>query len=600
MAACLGLMGCSPPGPRLLLQGKELVEKGRYQEAVPRLEKATTLLPKNPLAWNYLGLAYHANHQMEEAVKAYRIALSLDHKLAAVRYNLGCLYLDQGSNSIAFDELRSYTLLQPNAVDGWIKQGTVLLRLRRLDEAEKSFRAALELQVLHPEAINGLGLVQVQRRRLQDALNHFNAAALQSPPYGPALLNSAIVNQQLNNLPLALQRYRQYLAQQPRPADADVVTAAVQQLEFTLNPTPVASKPVSRPVAPVVVAEAVKSNAVVAQIPAPRSSVTPSQSASSTPERSSPVQVASVKPDAPPVPKAAVPPVATSKPASEVPKQPPKKPGPTKGAEALVAKPVTSVKVPERVESAELEVTQLRTNVAVRPAQELARLPSTAPKSVAAPDPASVNSDGVTNGARRGFFSRLNPFSGRNRSDASGGRGATSSSGQGSRYSYLSPDAPTAGNAMESDKAFKRGLKAQKSGSRSLAITEYQAALKADPANYDAYFNLGLAALEGGDTRLSLWAYEIALALNPNAADAHYNFALSLKAGGYWQDAVEQLNDLAEEHGSDARVHLSLANLYAQQLQQTAMARVHYQRVLEIDPRHPEAGKIRYWLAGNP
>ena len=53
------------------------------------------------------------------------------------------------------------------------------------------------------------------------------------------------------------------------------------------------------------------------------------------------------------------------------------------------------------------------------------------------------------------------------------------------------------------------------------------------------------------------------------------------------------------ENPSDARAHLSLANLYAQQLQQASLARDHYQRVLEINPKHAEAAKIRYWLAAN-
>ena len=249
----------------------------------------------------------------------------------------------------------------------------------------------------------------------------------------------------------------------------------------------------------------------------------------------------------------------------------------------------------------QLEVTELRSNLVVRPAHELTRA-TVVPPMPAASSVAGSKAD--TNGVKRGFFSRLNPFS-RKRSGATSSAdqtdsappGSNSALRQGTRYSYLSPAAPTTGNPVESDKAFNRGLKAQKSGSRSLAVTEYQAAVKADPANYDAYYNLGLAALEGGDARLSLWAYEIALALKPDAGDAHYNFALALKAAGHWQDAVEQLQDLIAAHDSDARAHLSLANLYSQQLLQPGLARAHYQRVLELNPRHPEATKIRYWLA---
>jgi Tfp pilus assembly protein PilF len=224
-------------------------------------------------------------------------------------------------------------------------------------------------------------------------------------------------------------------------------------------------------------------------------------------------------------------------------------------------------------------------------------------------DRAGTNVDGTTNGGRRGLLSRLNPFGGKPKNSttappseqtalASARPGA--SRAEPGRYAYLSPQAPTAGDRTESEKIFKRGLKAQKSGNRPQAIAEYQAAVKTDPANYDAYYNLGLAALDEGEVSLSLWAYEIALALKPGAEDARNNFALALKVGGYWRDAAEQLQKLLDENPSEVRAHLSLANLYAQQLEQPRLAREHYQRVLELNPRHPEGARIRYWLTSNP
>src|SRR5436309_1731220 len=100
---CVWLCGCTPPGPRALLQGKKLIDNGQCRAAVAKLERATALLPRNALAWNYLGLAYHGSHQPEQAAKAYRTALTLDHKLTAVRYNLGALYLEQNNLPAAVD-----------------------------------------------------------------------------------------------------------------------------------------------------------------------------------------------------------------------------------------------------------------------------------------------------------------------------------------------------------------------------------------------------------------------------------------------------------------------------------------------------------------
>ena len=156
------------------------------------------------------------------------------------------------------------------------------------------------------------------------------------------------------------------------------------------------------------------------------------------------------------------------------------------------------------------------------------------------------------------------------------------------------------GNRTDADPPFRRGVKAQQRGDRPQAITEYQSALQSDPAFFNAYYNLGLAALDTGNFGLALAAYETALVLNSDSVDARYNFALSLKGAGFYPDAAEQLGRIVATVPDDARAHLALANLNAQQLRQNAIAREHYLKVLELNPRHPEAIRIRFWLAANP
>src|SRR2546427_6838979 len=148
LLSCLTLFvvcSCAPPGPRALLKGERLIREGKYEQAIESLQKATRLLPKNAQAYNHLGLALHGNKQFAPAQAAYQKALALDHKLAAARYNLGCLYLDQNELAAAIDQLTSYSLLQPAAANGWLKLGTAQLRAHQLDAAEKSFKTSLSL-----------------------------------------------------------------------------------------------------------------------------------------------------------------------------------------------------------------------------------------------------------------------------------------------------------------------------------------------------------------------------------------------------------------------------------------------------------------------
>ncbi len=578
-AVAIAFFGCAPSGPRALVEGKNLLDAGDQAGAISKLSMAVEAMPANAQAWNYLGLAYHLAGRPEDAEKRYRFALERDRNLATVRFNLGCLYLERDNLPAALNELHSYTLLQPSVVEGWLKLGQAQFGARRFDDAERSLRAALELQPRHSEALNGLGLILLQRRRTQEAFNHFHAAAVQEPPYAPAVLNAAILNHQVGNRPAAIQRYRQYLALGGAGTNAPAVEQLVRQLETEAHGITGASRP-QTPLA---------GNSV------PKTSNTTATATAAAPKPSSSGVAAAAAPARSNSPAAPVPatPVSVSaqisapKPAPEPPRQVVRS-NPPKGAEVLAAKP------------AEPEVSAVHPGTILKPAQELSK---PAVRESVVPEPAVAEGAG-TNSQRRGFLSRLNPFGGRNRTNAAAiSRTATTpgtrTAGYSGRYSFLSPAAPTAGDLAESERAFKRGVKAQRAGSLSLAITEYQAAAKADPANYDAYYNLGLAALERNDARLSLWAYEIALALKPDAEDARYNFALALKAGGYWEDAADQLDRLLVAHPTDARAHLSLGNLLAQQLQQPEQAKPHYARVLELNPKHPEAAKIRYWLTAN-
>ncbi len=548
-AVVLFVGGCTPPGPGALLEGARLLEKGKYSEAVQQLKIATGLMPGNPRAWNHLGLAYHAAGQPPLAVLAYQRALVLDRSnvVNVAHYNLGCLHLEQNNLPAAIDELRSFTMLT-NSASAWIKLGTAQLRARSPD-AEKSFNAALKLRPRDPEAWNGLGLWQVQRGRAREAAQMFNTAALSSPGYGPALLNLAVVSQQQPaTRPDALQKYRDYLALQPRPQNWEAVNAAARQLELELAPPPRAAVTnMAGGLAPL------KTNPVAVAVVLPPVTVT-----------SAPPRVAVVT---------AAPPVA------------------------VVSPPVTPVVLTNRLIAR--PSTNDRVAVVTPP-------PKTNPLVVISPIPARTN--------KPGFFTRLNPFSEKARPETNPTRPPVRVAAPGAtntfvpaprpvvipRYTYLSPAKPAAGNRAEAERAYQRAWQAQQSGRALESLVAFRAATLADPGWFEAQYGLGLTAYQAGDWPQALSADELALALNPVSTDARANFALALKQAGYPRDAANELEKILQASPNDARAHLTLGNLYAQQLGQPKLAREHYLKVLELDPRHAQSGPIRYWLAANP
>ena len=588
------LAGCTPAGPRALLAGKRLMDHGKYPQAVEKLRVATSLLTTNAQAWNYLGLACQHMGQTAEAEKAYQRALALDHDLSEAHYNLGCLWLAQNKPEAAKTELMAFTLRRGNSPEGLLQLGAAQLRLaevetaaqgrlRELAAAEKSFTDLLRLSPQNVAGLNGLGLARLHRGRAGEAAQLFNSALKQQPDYPPALLNLAIVSHQyLKDRPYALQKYREYLALKPAPENLEAVIAIARQLEQELNPP--ARSPATN---------------LISQI---NTNVNPPKSPTTNL-----VRIAAVpKPE-----------ISTNHSRT--------------GAVASVSKPAPATNAPKQVAVTtslppqNVEVVSLASEPVFKVAQDVSPAPAPAeirePLNTTASPPAHA---GEVKGAQRGFFQRVNPLNLFHNDGRTAPRptplsasslseaepkmsselersSAESPAKTGSaRYTYKSPAKPAPGNRAEAERFFSQGVQAQQAHRLPEAMVAYGTATQKDPSYFDAYYNLGLAANEAGNLPAALRAYEMALAVRPESLDARYNFALGLKQGNYLVDAEQELGTLLARYPKEARANLALGNIYAQDLHQPAKAREHYLKVLEADPRHPQAGAIRYWLTDNP
>ena len=603
----LALTACEPPGARALRRGERLLRDDRPAAAIEPLRQAVVALgtnaPAAALAWNELGLAYHRSGRSADAAQAYANALARDFNLFAARYNRGCLFLEAGNLPAAIAELTTYTTHQPQATDAWMKLGTAQLRARQFEAADHSFQQVLRLNATpaqHAEALNNLGLSQALRRRPRDAFQFFNAALKVVPNYPPALLNQAVVaQQQLNDRALAAEKYRAYRETVPAAGSAAVLDALIRQMEPPPRIAPVPTNP------PPAVASS--GNTLVWTAAPPVAAP------------SNPPVVAVTRP-APPVS-----PVLTSAP----PVTPPPPP-------RVETKPVVAPAGPEPP----VQVVTLPAEPEIKPAQDI--LPPTKPVanptnqpptnavSPAAPPPPVLVREPLrplpaAKPEKRSLMQRINPlhwFGGKSKApkpvdeDMSVPVAPTNATEvaptvapvaeapappkpQFPRYRYLSPSAPPAGDRAAAALAYAEGMQAQRQGNPTEAERAYRRAVALAPDYFEAWFNLGMVAHEAADWPQALAAGEQALAIKPTDANARYNFALALARAGYPLDAAAELEKLLAANPAFTEAHLGLAGICADPLGERARAREHYLKVLELDPRHPQAAEIRRWLATN-
>ncbi len=639
----LCVIGCDPPGRSELISGNRLIRQGRSAEAVEPLKRAVTLLganaPAAAQALNYLGLAYHHAGRNAEAVQAYQTALKLDFNLSAARYNLGCALLDQPNLAGALNEFLTYTSHRPNDYRGWLRLGTAQYRARLFEAAEKSLRKTVELNAPNAdcaEAMNLIGMCQAARRRPQDALKSLQVALRFQTNYAPALLNQAIVAQTHGDRVLAAEKYKTYLDAIGGPTNHPAVAALLSQLEASQRPRIAETNKIVTLPPTNLLAQAIapRTNAIAPTTPpATRTNIPAVATSTSKP----PIPVVGTHSN---LTTAA----ATTNSRPKEPQTPPQR------SQARTAQAPSPTNEPP---STPLELVRLADEAPVRTAKEFSSPPRENPP--ARPIAPSIPAGTVTNTAapsvvvatlpqpltpaptevrqappKRSWLQRLNPLNlVRSRDKATVGqpravaqtspspdRPTTIPAASGQRmstpsapatrtapvfprYKYSPTSMPVPGNRQEAERHFAAGLAAQKAGSTDQAIRGYQEAVAADPSYFEAYYNLGVAAHDAANWPLALKANESALVLKPGDGNARFNLALALEKTGYPADAANELETLLAGNPGNVAAHFANANIYARTLEDRTKARAHYARVLELDPRHPQAAAIRRWLSAN-
>jgi tetratricopeptide (TPR) repeat protein len=578
------LAGCTPAGPRALLNGKRRLDAGDYTGAVAEFRTATALLPANAAAWNYLGVAYQKAQQPDNAATAYQRALVLNRDLVEAHWNLGMLWLEQGKNDQALSEFTAYTLRRNNLPEGWLKMGAVQLRMGEYAAAERSFGAALTLDPGNAEAINGQGLARLERNRPRDAVQFFASALRSNPNAAAPMLNLAITEQQyLHDDRTALEYYQAYLALTPRPDNWEEVNAEATSLEQSLQ-----------------------TGSIPAQMP-PQEETRPPMA----PETVTPVP-------APP----AVPVMAEARRVAPVAMHP----SPTIRTQAVVRPMVSHPQVtPPQLVVHNQPIVQTQRVAVIAPA------PAYNPNHPQAePPPAPRETTTAEAAPKPGFWDRIKPAkwfaptpddpkyentgttplttvgdgqSANTTLSAAGSEPDPEREAKGPptfpRYGYLAPARPAPGDRRAASGSFTRARVFEQGAQWMDAMQEYRSAAQFDPSWFEAQYNFGVLSYRLGNHRQALEAYEMALAIEPDSIDARYNFALALKAGGYVPDAVNELKKILAREPDEVRAHLALGNLYAQKLRAPNEAREHYLKVLELDPGNPSAAEIRNWLSLN-
>ena len=150
--------------------GIVLAERGRNDEAISLLNKASKMIDWDPELWNYLGVAYWNKGDLDKAVAAYEHALSLDPKYAVVLSNLGTVQTslamkkkDADALRRAMDYFKRAIASDPRDPAAYNGLGAVYRILEDLDAAISCWGQAVALEPYHRFALFNLGTAYLDK-----------------------------------------------------------------------------------------------------------------------------------------------------------------------------------------------------------------------------------------------------------------------------------------------------------------------------------------------------------------------------------------------------------------------------------------------------
>jgi tetratricopeptide (TPR) repeat protein len=89
-----------------LIRGHELINQGRYSEAITILQDVVRRDPTQDAAYHNLGFAYLRAGQYTEAMAAFQAAIQLDPRYAPSHYGLGLTFWAQHNDTQAIAAFR--------------------------------------------------------------------------------------------------------------------------------------------------------------------------------------------------------------------------------------------------------------------------------------------------------------------------------------------------------------------------------------------------------------------------------------------------------------------------------------------------------------
>ena len=125
--------------------GSAHLENEEYNEAIDAFKRAISIDPNDETVHNSLGIAYYSTQDYEAAIDAFKEAISIDPNDETVHNSLGIAYYSTQDYEAAIDAFKAGISLNPQLERLHANLGWTYFQVKELNEAERAAEEALKI-----------------------------------------------------------------------------------------------------------------------------------------------------------------------------------------------------------------------------------------------------------------------------------------------------------------------------------------------------------------------------------------------------------------------------------------------------------------------
>ena len=192
-----------------------LYNQSKFNETLDFAKMELENFPKSVILFNIIGSVYASLGDLDEAIKSYKNALSINRNAIEVLNNMGLALKEKGKLNQAIDIYKKVLEINPHFCEAYSNMGIALKESGRLDDAIDAYNKALLINPQFPKAYNNLGLALKESGRLDDAIIAYNKALSIDPQLTEAYNNLGLALKEDGMLKDAIDAYNKALLINP-------------------------------------------------------------------------------------------------------------------------------------------------------------------------------------------------------------------------------------------------------------------------------------------------------------------------------------------------------------------------------------------------